>query len=52
MVTNELAKYNLHPMAVKEVIWVEGGSQAADDYTFFQGNGNTNHHTGTGFFHT
>jgi exonuclease III len=37
-VTTELAKYNLDLVAVQEVRWVKGGSQPADDYTFFYGN--------------
>jgi hypothetical protein len=27
-----------------------GGSEPADDYTFFYGNGNAEYHLGTGFF--
>jgi hypothetical protein len=37
----KLAKYNLDQVAVQEVRWAEGGSQPADNYTFFYGNGNT-----------
>jgi hypothetical protein len=37
-------------VAVQEIIWVEGGSQPADHYIFFHGNGNANHHLGTDFF--
>jgi len=35
----ELAEHNLDLVSVQEVIWVEGDSQQADDYTFFHGNG-------------
>jgi hypothetical protein len=37
-------------MAVQEVRWENSGSQPADDCTFSYGNGNANHHLGTGFF--
>jgi exonuclease III len=47
---SELAKCNLDPVAVQEVRWVEGGSQRADNYTFFFRNVNANRHLGTGFF--
>jgi exonuclease III len=49
-VASKLAKYNLDPVAVQEVRQDEGGSQPEDNYTFFNGNGNTNYYLGTGFF--
>jgi len=39
-----VAKYNLDPVTIQEVRCVECGSQAAEDYTFFHGNENANHH--------
>jgi hypothetical protein len=33
--TSELEKYNLDLEAVKEVAWVERGSQPADDYILY-----------------
>jgi len=44
---SELEKYNLHLVAVQEVRWDNGGSQPADNYTFFYGNGNADIHLGT-----
>jgi hypothetical protein len=43
-VASELAKCKLDLVAVKEVRWGIGGSQPADDYIFFYGNGNVSHH--------
>jgi hypothetical protein len=34
-VASKLVKYKLDPVAVQNVRWVEGGSQPADDYTFY-----------------
>jgi hypothetical protein len=32
-----------------QIRWDNSGTEAADDYIFFNGNGNANHHLGTGF---
>jgi hypothetical protein len=37
-------------VAVRDVRWVKGGTQPADDYIFVYGNRNDNHYIGTGFF--
>jgi exonuclease III len=47
---SKLAKYKLDLVAVQEVTWNKDGSQQADNYTFYYGNGNANHHSGTSFF--
>jgi len=47
---SELAKCNSDVMAVQEVRWSESGSQRADEYTFFRGNGNALHPLRTCFF--
>jgi len=33
-----------------DIVWSNGGTKLADNYTFLCGNGNANHHLGTGFF--
>jgi hypothetical protein len=36
-------------VTVHEVCWYNNGSEPADDYAFFYGNGNANQHLRTGF---
>jgi hypothetical protein len=47
-VSRELAKYKLDLVRVQEVKWDKGGTEPADIYTFFYGNGNVDCHLGTG----
>jgi exonuclease III len=49
-VSAELAKYKRDLVEVQEVRWDKGGTEPAGGYTFFYGNGNADHHLGTGFF--
>jgi hypothetical protein len=37
-------------VGAQEVRWDKSGTEQAGDYTFFYGNGNADHHLGTGFF--
>jgi hypothetical protein len=48
-VPRELAKCELNFVGVQEVRLDKGGTEPADDYTFLYGNGNADHHLGTGF---
>jgi hypothetical protein len=44
----ELGKYTL--VGVQEVRWDKGGTERAEDYTFFYGAGNEDHQLGTACF--
>jgi exonuclease III len=48
----ELGKCKLDLVGVQEVRWEKGGTEQAEDYTFFNGQGNGDHQLGTGFLHT
>jgi hypothetical protein len=47
---SELAKCDLDVVAPQDVRWDEGGSQPADGYTHFYGNGTADLHLGAGSF--
>jgi hypothetical protein len=49
-VARELGKYKLDLMGVQEVKWEKGGTERAEDYTFFYGQENGDHRLGTCFF--
>jgi hypothetical protein len=47
----ELGKYKLELVGVQEVRWEKGGTERAEDYTFFYAAGNEDHQLGTGFLY-
>jgi exonuclease III len=50
-VARELGKYTLDLVGVQEVRWDKGGTERAEDYTFFYGAANEDHQLGTGFMY-
>jgi hypothetical protein len=50
IVVRGLGKYKLDLVGVQEVRWKMGGTKAAEDYTFFYGQGNGDHQFGTDYF--
>jgi hypothetical protein len=51
-VARELGQYKLDLVGVQEVRREKGGTERAEDYIFFYGQGNGDHQLGTGFFST
>jgi hypothetical protein len=49
-VTEEVSKYKLDLVGVREVRWDGGGTEPAGQYTFYYGKGYQNHELRTGFF--
>jgi hypothetical protein len=49
-VAKELSKYKLDLVGVPEVRWDRGGTEPAEEYTFFYGKWSENHKLSTGFF--
>jgi exonuclease III len=52
IVARKLGKYKLDLVGVQEVTWEKWGTEKAEDYMFFYGEGNGDHQSGTGYFHT
>jgi hypothetical protein len=48
-VAKELGKYKLDLVRAQEVRWEKGGTERAEDCTFFYGQGNGDHQLGRGF---
>jgi exonuclease III len=49
-VMEEISKYDLDLVGVREVRWYRGCTEPAGEYTFFYGKRNENNELGTGFF--
>jgi hypothetical protein len=49
-VVKEISKYKSHLVGVQKVRWDGGGTEPADEYTFFYGKGNENNEIRTGIF--
>jgi exonuclease III len=49
-VMRELGMYKVDLVGVKEVRWQKGGTEWADDYTYFYGERNRDQQLGIGFF--
>jgi hypothetical protein len=49
-VARELGKYKLDLVGVLGLRWEKGGTERAEDCTFFYGQGNGDHQLGTGSF--
>jgi hypothetical protein len=50
-VARKLGKYKLDLVGVQEVRWDKGGTERAEDYTFFYGVRNEDHQLGTVYFY-
>jgi hypothetical protein len=47
---SKLGNYTLHLVGVQQVRWEKGGTERAENYIFFYGEGSEDHQFGKGFF--